>query len=501
MALSDEKTAADVNVAPQNTSVATSGDKTMQHDTSPSVALAKFVISTTSSSLTENLKTKLKELFLDYLGVSASAATSSDSSPIFLKAILAFAGKTQGESTVLTKGSKFLPQYAALLNGAWCHTYDFDDTHADAVLHPGSSLISAALAEAESRDATGMEFILALAVGYEIACRLGMALGLGAYTRGFHNTGTAGLYGSIAAVCKLRGSSEEIIQNAFGLACSKAAGSMQFLENGSWNKRLHPGWAAHDALLCVELAEAGVIGSAKPLEGKYGVLHNYSESSDPSKLTARLGSDWVFTRTSCKPFPACRMTHGQIEMIGMIREEYRNHGVPEHMTITLAKDCFPIVGQPLANKIHPECIVDAQFSAYFQAAATWLYGDSLGWSVYEKITDQEVQRLCGCIDCELGDDGYKPLESNIKITFQDAMVVERRNSAPLGEEGKPFDWERGVKRKFLSLAEPVYGKGSSVKVCDTVERLEDCELRPLMSLLRWSQTVSTILAHAKNARN
>ena len=132
-------------------------------------SLAEFVPKTSSDAISEELSTKLKALLLDYLGVSASAAFSAESSPIFLTGITSFSGGAKGYNTVLTKGSTFLPQYAALLNGAWCHTYDFDDTHSNAILHPGSSLISAALAEAETQKSSGSELLLALAVGYEVA--------------------------------------------------------------------------------------------------------------------------------------------------------------------------------------------------------------------------------------------------------------------------------------------------------------------------------------------
>ncbi|KAJ5605362.1 hypothetical protein N7510_010516 [Penicillium lagena] len=450
---------------------------------SPTKLLAVFVASTTQEIITSEIVNKLKVLFLDYLGVSASAAFRAESSQKFLSAMENFAGSVGGKGTVLTKGSTFLPQYAALLNGAWCHTYDFDDTHAKAVLHPGSSVISAALAEAETIHSSGSDFLLALAVGYEVACRLGNALGLGGYPRGFHNTGTAGLYGAIAAVCKLRKSSQQVVEDAFGLAVSKAAGSMQFLENGAWNKRLHPGFAAHDALLCVALASAGVIGATKPIEGKYGLLHSYSENADCSRSLDGLGREWIFLETACKPFPACRMTHGQIEMAANMRKEYERHGIPEQILISLPKSCFPVVGNPAANKINPQCIVDAQFSSYFQTAAVWLYGDQLGWEIYEKIRDPAVQDLCRRINCQI-EESYVALESKVKITFKDGLVVEGEIIFPIGEKERPFDWEKGVRRKFMGLSEPVYGKERSEEVCKLVGSLEGTDVPSLMMLVK-----------------
>lgn len=84
---------------------------------------------------------------------------------------------------------------------------------------------------------------------------------------------------------------------------------MQYLENGSWNKRLPPRFAAHDAIVCVAFAEAGVLGTAKPIGGKFGFLHSYSGNPDMNGLLDDLGREWTFTSTALKPLPAYRMTH------------------------------------------------------------------------------------------------------------------------------------------------------------------------------------------------
>ncbi len=142
-----------------------------------------------------------------------------------------------------------------------------------------------------------------------------------------HNTSTAGIFGAVAAIAVLKKLPSTTIGMAFGLAGSKAAGSMQYLENGSWNKRLHPGFAVHDAFVCVALAESGVIGATKALEGKLGFLQAYSPKAEKNLglLTQNLGSEWTFLKSSLKPYPACRMTHGFIEMAGDMGQQEQQH--------------------------------------------------------------------------------------------------------------------------------------------------------------------------------
>lgn len=221
--------------------------------------LCTFAATLKYEDIPPSLVIHLKTLILDHIGVAAYGAQKIDSSEPFHKAIQSLG--SHGSSTVFTRGSSFQPQYAMMLNGAYSHTLDFDDTYLEGVVHPGASVISAALVEGERLNASGSCLLAAIAVGYEVVCRLAAALGNGGFAKGFHNTCTTGIFGAIAAIGSLRCLKEQEIVSAFGVAISQAGGSMQFLENGSWNKRLHPGFAAHDAFVAVAFAEAGVVSS------------------------------------------------------------------------------------------------------------------------------------------------------------------------------------------------------------------------------------------------
>lgn len=442
--------------------------------------LVRLVTSTTYESLPPETVQKLKELLLDHIGVAASAAKNAESSKAFINAITAFAGSQTGHSTVYATSRSFSPQYAALLNGAFAHTFDFDDTFAAGALHPGASLIAAAIAQAEVSDADGPTLIAGLAVGYEVVCRIARAAQDGSYERGFHSTGTAGIYGAIAAVARVKGLSAEKTEAAFGLAGSKAAGSMQFLENGSWNKRLHPGFAAHDALLCIALAEAGVVGSTEPLEGKAGWFHSYSTKADLATITDKLGEEWCFTSTALKPYPACRMTHTSIEMAARIAKHKPGVGV-ESIAVAMHSVCYNIVGVPRPNKIRPENIVDAQFSNYIQTAIAWIHGSRLGWDVYEKIFDKDVQDLSAKVTV-IRDDNVKPLGARFRVKWHDGTELEEILDAPLGELSNPFSWEK-VQEKYLGLTERVYGQHGASEILSVVKDMENRRIKELTALL------------------
>ncbi|KAI0811311.1 2-methylcitrate dehydratase [Xylaria sp. FL0064] len=443
--------------------------------------LCRFIVEAKYDQLDGNLVDQLKDYVTDCIGISAGAAAICDSTEPFLRAVIALGGRS-GRSTVFTKGSAFTPQYAGLLNAAFAHSFDFDDTHASSILHPGCTAIPAALAQAELLNTDGKALLLGIAVGYEITCRIGRAYRYGGYTRGFHNTATAGIFGAVAAISKVKGLSLDQVKNAFGLAESKAAGSMQFLDNGSWNKRLHPGFAVHDAFVAVALAEAGVVGATRPIEGKYGALHSYSATSTTAGLTDNLGSEWIFRETAIKPSPACRMTHSAIEVVSNVAREATGKTV-ERITVALSPGCYQIVGPPDANRIHPKTIVDGQFSMYYQVAIAWLHGMDIGWAMYDpsQMASAEVAALCDKVEVVIKDD-VVDLAAQVIFKWADGTTTEASQVFPLGEVEHPFSKER-VQGKFLRMVAPAYDEGTARAILATIKEIDQRNTGDLMRLL------------------
>ncbi|KAI3321046.1 MmgE/PrpD family protein [Xylariaceae sp. AK1471] len=441
--------------------------------------LCRFIVDTKYDQLDEKLVDKLKDLITDSIGVAAGAGAICESTESFLKAVIALGGKS-GNSTVFTKGSTFSPQYAGLLNAALAHSFDFDDTHAASILHPGATAIPAALAQAELQNSDGKTLLLAIAIGYEITCRIGCAYNYGGYTRGFHNTATAGIFGAVAAISKIKGLSLDQVKNAFGLAISKAAGSITFVDNGSWNKRLHPGFAVHDAFVAVALTEAGVVGATRPIEGKFGALAAFTSTPTTVGLTDGLGSEWIFPQTAIKPFPACRMTHSGIEVVSNVAREAAGKDI-EHITVALSPGCYKLVGPPDPNRIHPKTIVDGQFSMYYQVAIAWLYSMDIGWAMYEKLQSPEVAALCDKIEV-VGKDDVADLAVGVTFKFTDGTTTEASQVYPLGEEQHPFSKER-VQKKFLGAVAPAYDAKTARAILDVIEQIDQRNTLDLMKLL------------------
>src|SRR5438876_1203265 len=195
-----------------------------------------------------------------------------------------------------------------------------------------------------------------------------MALGPAAhYRRGFHLTATCGAFGAAAAAGAVLGLEAAAIAAALGIAGSQAAGSMEFLADGSWTKRFQTGWAACAGLHAAALAQAGFSGPATILEGRFGFLHAYSDGATTAPLAAHEGYELM--RTSVKPHACCRYMQGPIDAVLALRAAHRiEPDQVERVEVGMLAAGFPIVCEPAEAKRRPASVVEAQFSLPFGVA-------------------------------------------------------------------------------------------------------------------------------------
>lgn len=200
----------------------------------------------------------------------------------------------------------------AFVLGALTHILEVDDLHRASVVHPGCVVVPAALAIGNRLEVSGHAFLDAVLWGFEVACRVGMAVGPSHY-RIWHNTATCGPYGAAAAGARLLGLDPEGFVNALGNAGSQSSGLWQFLETGAMTKHLHAGHAAAAGVLAADLAARGFTGPPHILEGDKGFFAATCPDGDAGALLARPDGPWMLAETSIKPWPSCRHTHPAID--------------------------------------------------------------------------------------------------------------------------------------------------------------------------------------------
>jgi 2-methylcitrate dehydratase PrpD len=205
---------------------------------------------------------------IDTFGLIAAAAGHPAG-----RSLIAWANLNPGSgATVLATGAQTLPVIAALVHGSLAHARDFDDTFIETVVHPGSTVIAAALAAAEPCDAPFDLLSAAIVAGYEIAARLGAVAGRGFHARGFHATSIVGPVAAVAAAGVLMRLDSSHLADAMGLSTSMSSGLLAFLGDGGWSKWMHTGWSAHGGLIAAQLAGTGFRGPRQGLDHRYGLF-------------------------------------------------------------------------------------------------------------------------------------------------------------------------------------------------------------------------------------
>ena len=369
---------------------------------------ARYATELTFDTLPPSVVEHAKKLILDIVANAIGGHDWMESGPVIVGGVRALDRGRSG-ATVLATGEQMAPEWASLVNGAMAHSLDYDNHHAAGVIHAGASVVSSALAAAEEKGADGRDLISAVVVGYEIACRLAMALGPhSSHEMGFHPTGTCATFAASAIIGRLRGVEPEVIVDAMGLNGSQAAGSMQYVVNGAWNKRMHPGLAAHGGFIAVALAEAGFLGAADVFEGDQGFLQGYALRPAPDRATATLGSEYETLNVAIKPYSLCRYTHQTLELlIGLVGTSEVSSSDIESIHIEMPTYGLQLVGSPIEAKRHPESPVDAQFSAPFAAALALTEGRA-GLDVFTRVIQEgfsdEFRRLMSVTDVSAAED-------------------------------------------------------------------------------------------------
>jgi 2-methylcitrate dehydratase PrpD len=419
---------------------------------------ARFCIELAASVPPPEVVEQAKKVVLDVMANMIGGYRWMESGPVILAGVRDLAEGATGSATVLATGERMPASWAALANGSLGHSLEYDNHHAEGVIHPSSSVVAAALAAAEARGATGAELLSAVVAGLEISCRLAMACNpMSAHEAGFHPTGTCAVFGATAAVGMLYGLSADQLAHAFGINGSQAAGSTQYMLNRAWNKRAHPGLAAHSAFLAVGLAAQGFVGTAQAVEGDEGFLQAYSLRPRPELAAAEIGRRWETLELAIKPFPLCRYTHMILDLLVAYRRSGVDPASIRSIAIELPTYGARRVGSPIDAKRRPATAAQAQFSAPFAAALAMSRGEA-GIGVFRDVVDHglddpELHRLMDLTTVSAADDlnAIHPRlwPSRITVTLEDDEVVLYGEHVR-GERGNPMSWT-DLRAKFEEL--------------------------------------------------
>ena len=336
--------------------------------------LADFALGLSSEAVPDQIRTRAVHHMLDAAGI-ALASTRYDFAHKTLAGMQALGGS--GDVPVLGLPARMSPRDAATMNGFLCHGLDYDDTHIAGIVHPTASVMPAVLSASAMTGASGQDAVTAYLVGIETATRIGICAHSAFHQVGFHPTGMVGIFGCVLAAGRLLGLNKAQLCQAQGLALSLASGSMEFLEDGAWNKRFHPGWAASSALTACVLAREGFNGATTPYDGRFGLFNifggKFTDWIETTPISAGLGEEWELLQTAIKPYPTCHFTHGAIDAALVLRDRCPASQIAK-IEIRVPAQVHGTICEPVANKRRPKNDYDAKFSAPYLVGTALVHG-------------------------------------------------------------------------------------------------------------------------------
>ncbi|HKK45787.1 MAG TPA: MmgE/PrpD family protein [Balneolaceae bacterium] len=445
--------------------------------------LAKFVADANYDNLSEEAVKQLKIRLLDSLGTAIGAIEGAPVQAI-REMITDYLGGSQ--LCTLIGGGKTTPERAALYNSGLVRYLDFNDSYLakGETCHPSDN-IGSILAAGETTDLSGEDFLTALAVAYQVQCRLSDEAPV--RDKGFDHT-TQGSYAVAAGVSKAFGMNEEQTANAIAIA-GTALNALRVTRTGSlsnWKGLAYPHTAfggTHAALL----AKYGITGPPAVFEGNKGFMES---------IAGQFSIDWLqedlerVTDTITKKYNA--EIHSQSSIEGMIELKHK-HGFTadevEKIEIEIFDVAYHIIGGgEEGDKTIVRTKEEADHSLQYMVSAALLDGQVMPEQYQQKrIEAEDIQSLLQKVEVspkqEFSDRFPDEMPTKLTVFLKHGQSHEIEKSDYEGFHTRPMGWDTVI-QKFERLAEPYTSRELREQIVDHIKNFENHKVNELMSLLK-----------------
>ena len=441
--------------------------------------LAQYVVGQSFEKLPQKVIEQAKWLLLDAIGVAIAGAGKRWAQAV-LNEVRREGGKP--EATVWLYGDKVSDVQAALVNGMFVHSMDFNDDHAG--IQAGGIMPTTALAVAESSKATAKDVITAIVCGYDVAIRVADAINSQQlYMKGFQPTAVCGGFAAAAVAGKVMGLDAGQIADALGIAGSYAGGTIEFLKQGTDTKRYHVAKAAHGGALCAHLARAGMNGPRSIFEGEFGLFKVYSAEARPERLLAELGERYDILDTSVKLYPFCDGNATPLEAtLEIMQEQGLVTGDMAKLNYRVKSFLIPYVIDyhgDRTRKFRPQNELDAQMSLPYCIAVGLLNKGDIRVKDFdiERYSDPKILELADKVDAvadtELDQVPLRPMSmpAIAELTTKSGKVYTKRVEYQKGDPRNPLSPE-GFIAKFRTCVEGTFTGTQADRIVEAVQKFE-----------------------------
>jgi 2-methylcitrate dehydratase PrpD len=438
--------------------------------------IAAYVADLEFSAIPEKIRTDIKTLLFDYLGV-ALGGTQTKSARIAAEFAREMGGKE--ESSLIGFGSRVAAPHAAFANAISSHSIELDDVDDLAYFHFSSPIYSAALATAERRRTNGRSLLVALSAGCDVMARLSLAMNPSLRDRGFHTTPTCGVFGAAVASARLLDLDAAGITSALGLAGAQASGLME-MYGVSMQKRFNPGPAAWSGVVSALLAQKGFTGAETIIEGERGFLKAYCDRYDKQRLVHDLGKEFPIS-IEYKAYACARPIHNAVDCALTIKRKHN----PDLSGIK----CIKMQRHPRWAHYHqiakPRTYHEAQVSLPYSVAVALVEGNAfLQQYTEEKLQDPMIQKLAALVEFESVDGLPREVSCRMEVEMDSGARLQSQVDYPKGSTQNPLSMDER-RAKFGSLAPTFMDSSRQAQVEKMVFALEDLDdVAMLMNVVR-----------------
>jgi 2-methylcitrate dehydratase PrpD len=387
----------------------------------------------------------VEKLLIDVAGLCVAARNTD-----YVHAALA-GWEASGKCTAIGHARALDSAGAAFVNGTAAHGEDFDDTFEGGPVHAGAVIVPAVLALCEREKIPGQMALRGIAVGVELTCRGSTVAPKLIHKAGFHPTAVLGAMGAAAAAGTVLNLTKPEFVNALGIAGSMASGIIEYLAEGTWTKRMHPGWAAQSGIRAADLARNGFVGPRTVFEGEHGFFHGFAHTTSGAwdKLVDGFGRRWVTETVAFKLYPCGTMTHPYIDCARRLAKKVKVEEI-EEIVCEAAEGTLHRLWEPLAAKQRPPNAYAGKFSTPYCIAAGFVLGNAgLDAFTDERVADPRLRALAAKVRYEVDPDNPYPNEytGHVRVRTRDGSVVEERQPHLRGGAHEPLS-RADVEEKF-----------------------------------------------------
>src|SRR5205809_1377764 len=442
--------------------------------------LAEYACALRFEDLSKDVVHEVKRRVIDSLGC-ALGAWNEEPCVIARKVASEFSAK-QG-STIIGTNHKAPPDWTAFANGCAFRCFDYNDTYlSKEPAHPSDN-ISAALAIAESVGANGRELITAIALAYEIQCRLSDAASIRA--RGWDHV-TYGAFSTALACAKLMNLDRKKTRHAVNIAGVAGAAMRQARvgELSHW-KGVAFATAARHGVYSALLARAGMTGPGPIFEGQMGFekqlgvsLGNVGEKFAVPFAKTDHGPASMILRTSIKNWPAKYHSQSAIEAASSLRKQILDPAQVKSVTIESHDASVDIIGSE-AEKWRPATRETADHSLPYITAIALIDGEVTNKQFEpERFADPRVWKFLENVHVERNAElsaMYPGAVANIvHVDLADGRRLTKRVDYPLGHAKNPLQ-DSEVEGKFNVLIDPMLGSDRARKIIEIAWKLDEAK--------------------------